>query len=59
MSDYEEGRNEGWQAALDVQIYGPVSGSTDGLKGGQEYLQGFSDGIELYNSGFDPAGARL
>ena len=56
---YEAGRNDGWNNALDNQLYGPQSGSQDTVTGGSDYVQGFSDGVELYNSGFDPAGRKL
>lgn len=56
--DYTAGRNDGWSHAESLQRVGPVVGSTDGLPSGSDYLQGFSDGVELFNSKFYANGSR-
>lgn len=48
--DYTAGRNDGWSHAESLQRVGPVVGSNDELPGGERYLQGFSDGVELFLS---------
>ena len=56
--DYAAGRNDGWSHAQNVQTNGAPQGSADSVPGGQQYLQGFSDGVELSNSGFNADGTR-
>jgi hypothetical protein len=56
---YEAGRNDGWEHALDNQLYGPQQGSLDTVTGSHGYTQGYADGVELYNNNFDPSGRRL
>ena len=56
--DYAAGRNDGNEFAKNVQQVGPVVGSHDTIPGGQQYQQGFRDGYELGQSGFNADGSR-
>jgi hypothetical protein len=60
--DYAQGRNDGWNQALDNQMYGPQAGAGDSVPTDttyDQYVKGFSDGVELYNSNFGPDGRKL
>lgn len=57
--NYEAGRNDGWRHAEALERVGPVSGSNDGLPGGERYLQGFSDGLQLRQAGYHANGSQM
>lgn len=56
---YGAGRNDGWEHTDNVRKTGVPVGSTDSVPGGQTYLEGFQDGVELRNSGYHADGSKM
>lgn len=56
--DYAAGRNDGHAHATSIQNHGVPQGSQDSVPGGSDYVQGFSDGVTLANSGYNANGSK-